>query len=38
MDYANDVVALVALDGVVGVGEWEVDENGNGKAQLWEWK
>jgi hypothetical protein len=26
------------LNGVVGVGEWEVDENGNGKAQLWEWK
>ena len=22
------------LNGVVGVGEWEVDENGNGKAQL----
>jgi hypothetical protein len=26
------------LNGVVGVGEWEVDENGNGKAQLFEWK
>jgi hypothetical protein len=26
------------LNGVLGVGEWEVDENGNGKAQLWEWK
>ena len=26
------------LNSVVGVGEWEVDENGNGKATLWEWK
>jgi hypothetical protein len=26
------------LNGVVGVGEWEVDEQGNGKAQMWEWK
>ena len=26
------------LNGVLAVGEWEVDEAGNGKAQLWEWK
>jgi hypothetical protein len=28
----------LSLNGVVGVGEWEVDENGNGKGQMWEWK
>jgi hypothetical protein len=26
------------LNGVVIVGEWEVDENGNTKGQGWEWK
>ena len=26
------------LNGVLGIGEWEVDETGNGKAQLWEWQ
>jgi hypothetical protein len=26
------------LNGVLAIGEWEVDEAGNGTAQLWEWK
>jgi hypothetical protein len=26
------------LNEVLGIGEWEVDEAGNGKAQVWEWK
>ncbi|MBI4623050.1 MAG: hypothetical protein HY736_07510 [Verrucomicrobia bacterium] len=26
------------LNGVLAIGEWEVDEAGNGKAQVWEWK
>ena len=26
------------LNGVVVVGEWEIDENGNTKGQGWEWK
>jgi hypothetical protein len=29
---------MVAPNGVVVVGEWEVDENGNTKGQGWEWK
>ena len=26
------------LNGVLAIGEWEVDEAGNGRAQVWEWK
>ena len=26
------------LNGVLGVGEWELDDAGNGRAQIWEWK
>ena len=26
------------LNEVLGIGEWEVDEAGNGRAQMWEWK
>jgi len=29
---------LARLNSVVGVGEWETDEQGNGKAEIWEWK
>jgi len=39
LDHANDVITLVAPERHPwGVGEWEVVENGNGKARLWEWK
>ena len=26
------------LNGVLGIGEWELDDAGNGRAQIWEWK
>lgn len=26
------------LNGVLAIGEWEIDEAGNGRAQVWEWK
>ena len=26
------------LNGVLGIGEWELDDAGNGRAQVWEWK
>lgn len=29
---------LSKLNGLLAVGEWEVDENGNCKGQGWEWK
>jgi hypothetical protein len=30
--------AWARLNGLVVVGEWEIDENGKGKAAGWEWK
>jgi hypothetical protein len=26
------------LNDVLGIGEWELDDAGNGRAQIWEWK
>jgi hypothetical protein len=26
------------LNGALGIGEWELDDAGNGRAQIWEWK
>ena len=26
------------LNGVLGIGEWELDDAGDGRAQIWEWK
>jgi hypothetical protein len=26
------------LNGVLGIGEWDLDDAGNGRAQIWEWK
>jgi hypothetical protein len=36
--YQSASPQLARLNGVVGVFEYETDENGNTKAQVWEWK
>ncbi|MCW5805163.1 MAG: hypothetical protein KIT31_22520 [Deltaproteobacteria bacterium] len=36
--YETDSPRLARLNQCVLVGEWEVDENGNGKGAAWEWK
>jgi hypothetical protein len=38
VSYQSASGKLARLNGVLLVGEWEVDENGNGKGAAWEWK
>ncbi|MFN7973712.1 MAG: hypothetical protein U0166_15420 [Acidobacteriota bacterium] len=38
VSYQTASTKLARLNGVLVVGEWEVDENGNCKGQTWEWK
>ena len=38
ISYQTASPKLARLNNVVGVGEWETDEDGNAKGQSWEWK